>query len=348
MNLQNLQIYSYKFEDFSYIFEQNFSRKITYMLNEESHISVLLNESIEQLNPQDGKVYLDCTFGAGGHSRAILEKANCKVIALDRDSHTKQFADLLKEEFGERFIYINSKFSDLDEALQTAGINEVDGVLFDIGVSSMQIDTPRRGFSFQEDGPLDMRMSDEGISAEDFINEAKEEEIAGVIFRYGDERKSRQIASAIIRERTKKRITRTSQLANIILSVLGRSRDGIHPATRTFQAIRIYINDELNELKIALQKATKIIKDEGRVCVITFHSGEDVIVKDFFREISGYNQGVSRYLPSLEMQANHQFSDFELLTKKPILPNDFEIKNNIRARSAKLRVLQKKKKGLIH
>ncbi|MDX1948988.1 MAG: 16S rRNA (cytosine(1402)-N(4))-methyltransferase RsmH [Rickettsiales bacterium] len=318
------------------------------MQSEESHISVLLKETLEQLNPQDGKTYLDCTFGAGGHSRAILESANCRVIALDRDIHTKQYAEELKQEFGDRFIYLNSKFSDLDEALRSINVSEVDGILFDIGVSSMQIDTPRRGFSFQEEGPLDMRMSDDGLSAEDFINEAKEEEIAGVIFRYGDERKSRQIASAIIRERAKKRITKTTQLANIILSVLGRGKDGIHPATRTFQAIRIYINDELDELKIALKKATQFIKNEGRICVITFHSGEDIIVKNFFREISGYNSGVSRYLPSLETQANQHFSEFELVTRKPILPSDFEIKNNVRARSAKLRVLQRKKMSLIN
>ncbi len=350
--ITNMQIYNFKYEDFSYIFDNVYNkpsfRQINNRMNSEHHKPVLLEEILEYLRPKDGGVYLDCTFGAGGHTEAILESANCKVISLDRDHFTKIFADELKQKYGDRFEYVNCRFSELDEALDSLGVDKVDGILFDVGVSSMQIDTPRRGFSFQADGPLDMRMEDFGISAEEFINNAKEEELAGVIFRLGDERKSRLIANAIVRERAKKRITRTHELANIILSVMGRSRDGIHPATRTFQAIRIHINDELNQLKLGLQKATKRIKEEGRVCVISFHSGEDVIVKDFFRDVTGYAQGVSRYLPAPEMHGNSGVSEFELVTKKPVAASEEEVDFNVRARSAKLRVLEKRKVSYIN
>lgn len=345
IRIEDLHIFNFDYEDFGYIFERKNFNEVKKRMHE-FHKPVLLQETLEGLNIKDGGIYLDCTFGAGGHTRAILESANCKVIGLDRDTFTQKFADELKKEFSDRFIYINSRFSDLDEALDKAGIDKVDGVLFDIGVSSMQFDTPRRGFSFQADGPLDMRMESDGTSAEDFINNAPEEEIAGVIFKYGDEKKSRAIARAIIVARKEKKIERTTELAEIIKKAVGRYNDTIHPATRTFQAIRIYVNDELNQLKLGLQKAIKRIKDDGRVCVITFHSGEDVIVKEFFREISGYNQGVSRYMPIPTTPLANYLSEFEQVTKKPISASDEEINSNSRARSAKLRILQKIKHSI--
>ncbi len=343
IRIEDLHIFNFDYEDFGYIFERKNFTEVKKRMNEEFHRPVLLKETLEGLNIKDGGVYVDCTFGAGGHTRAILESANCKVIGIDRDAFTEKFADELKKEFPDRFAYVNSRFSDLDSALDSIKVDKVDGILFDIGVSSMQFDTPRRGFSFQLDGPLDMRMESDGNSAEDFINTATEEEIAGVIFRYGDEKRSRSIARAIIVERQEKRITRTAQLADIIKRSVGRYNDTIHPATRSFQAIRIHVNDELNQLKLGLQKAIKRIKDDGKVCVITFHSGEDVIVKDFFREISGYNQGVSRYMPLPSSTATNYLSEFEMLPKKPIAASEEETNSNPRARSAKLRILKKTK-----
>lgn len=343
LRIEDLHIFNFDYEDFGYIFERNNFTETRKRMNEEFHKPVLLKETLDSLNIKDGGVYLDCTFGAGGHTRAILESANCTVIGLDRDAFTQKFADELTKEFPTRFKYVNSRFSDLDTALDSINVDKVDGILFDIGVSSMQFDTPRRGFSFQADGPLDMRMESEGASAEDFINHATEEEIAGIIFRYGDEKKSRAIARAIIVARGEKKIERTTELAEIIKRSVGRYNDTIHPATRTFQAIRIHVNDELNQLKLGLQKATKRIKDDGRVSVITFHSGEDIIVKDFFREISGYNQGVSRYMPIPTTTAANYLSEFESVNKKPIAASDEETRSNPRARSAKLRVLKKVK-----
>jgi 16S rRNA (cytosine1402-N4)-methyltransferase len=307
----------------------------------DDHISVLLQETIDGLNPQDGKVYVDCTFGAGGHTKAILERADCTVIAIDRDPHTKVYADYYRKFYGDRLRYVSGRFSDLKQHLASLGIKKVDGVLMDIGVSSMQLDTPRRGFSFQNDGPLDMRMGDESKDAFQLVNFAAEEELAGVIYKYGDERRSRAIAKAIVNYRLSNgEITRTLQLADIIKKAVGRYDDTIHPATRTFQAIRIWVNDELAELEEALASAEEVLAEDGVLAVITFHSGEDAIVKNFINEKSGKRESFSRYSP-ISLVEPTVTATLKPISKKAIAPTDEEVKSNIRSRSAKLRLARK-------
>ncbi len=342
-----VNIQDFSLEDFSYIYEKPDSLKYFAAMNNEHHIPVLLKETLDLLEPKDGETYVDCTFGAGGHTKAILKCANCKVIAIDRDPHVKILADELKKEFGDRFIFVQNQFSNLDEVLQSLGIEKVDGIIMDLGFSSMQVDTPRRGFSFQADGPLDMRMSGDGMSAEDFINEASFEDLSNVIFKFGDEKRSREIARAIIREREKQKITGTLQLAEIIAKVSGGYSDGIHPATRSFQAIRIFINDEFDELKSVLQKAKDVLKENGRLVVITFHSGEATIVKDFFKIHSGHeSRGFSRYSPASVASRSSLPNELEIITHKPIAATDEEIEMNIRARSAKIRAAKKLAAGI--
>ncbi len=329
-------------DDYSYIYEKAETLRYFAQMNYEHHIPVLLKETLELLAPVDGGVYVDCTFGAGGHTAAILNSADCKVIAIDRDPQVKLLADDFKEKFGDRFIFSTARFSDIDEVLDTHGVDKVDGILMDLGFSSMQVDTPRRGFSFQFDGPLDMRMSCEGVSAEDFINGASEEDISDVLYRFGDERKSRIIARAICAARKKERITHTLQLAEIIASSVRGYNDDINPATRTFQAIRIFINEEFNELKSVLQKAKDRLKENSRMVVITFHSGEDLIVKDFFKTYSSSgNAGFSRYSPGSILATNSLPNELEIITHKPIAASQEEIEMNIRARSAKVRAAKK-------
>ena len=335
-------IADYSLDDYCYIYEKPDGLKYYSKMNFEHHIPVLLKETISLIEPRDGEVYLDCTFGAGGHTRAILESANCTVIALDRDANVKMLAAELKKEFGDRFIFENLRFSELDKALEKNGITKVDGILMDLGFSSMQVDTPRRGFSFQADGPLDMRMDNDGLTAEEFVNEFSEEEMANIIFKLGDEKKSRVIARTICEERKKQKITHTLQLAEIIAKATGHYNDSINPATRTFQAIRIFINNEFEELKSGLQKAKDKLKENGRLVVITFHSGEDVIVKDFFKTYSSAgNQGFSRYSPVSLSAQNAIPNELEIITHKPIAASEEEIEMNIRARSAKIRAAKK-------
>jgi 16S rRNA (cytosine1402-N4)-methyltransferase len=339
---KGIGITDYSFEDIDYIFNKPvFEKELNFM--KQDHTSVLLQESVQALNPVHGGVYVDCTFGAGGHTRKILESAECKVISLDRDPYTKKYADIIKSEYGDRFEYRNARFSNLEKILGLVNHPQVDGILMDFGVSSMQIDTPRRGFSFQHDGPLDMRMEDRGVSAEDFIATVSEEELAGIIFKYGDERKSRQIAKAIISERNKQAITTTLQLAKIISAAAKPYYDSIHPATRTFQAIRTYINEELNEIKQVLEVALRKLKPGGRLSVITFHSGEDKIVKQFMNDKAGKDsESFSRYMPIPE-DYRKKTAELKIVNKKPITPSDNELKRNIRSRSAKLRVAEKLK-----
>lgn len=326
-------------EDFDYIFDYLETPNDHNIMSKEDHISVLLSECLEGLNIKEGGIYLDCTFGAGGHTRAILQSGG-NVISIDRDPHTEKYAQELQKEFGDRFRYFNGKFSDLDKALLENGVDKVDGILMDLGFSSMQIDTPRRGFSFQYDGPLDMRMEDEGFNAEDFVNEANEEELAGVIFKYGDERKSRRIASMICKDRQIERITTTKQLSDIVAKAVGSYNDNINPATRTFQAIRMHVNNEINELEIGISKALKALKIGGRLAIITFHSGEDVLVKDFFKEKSGAKESYSRYMP-LPVDASEKPKELKFVNKKPITATKEELRSNPRSRSAKLRVAEK-------
>lgn len=280
------------------------------------HKSVMVNEVVEYLKPQDNHIYVDCTFGAGGYSRAILNAANCKIIAIDKDPEVSSFANKLREEVGEsRFAFFNQSFSEIIEVLRKLKIEKVDGMVLDLGVSSMQLDTDYRGFSFMHDGQIDMRMARNGISALDVINKMPEKELADIIYQYGDERNSRKIAKAIIEKRKIAPITMTSELRQIIHSV-SRKIGKIDSATKTFQALRIYVNQELEELTKLLEIIKDIIKSGGRIVVVSFHSLEDRIVKNFLRN----NKPI-----------------FEIMTKKVIQPSYEEVKKNPRARSAKLR-----------
>lgn len=248
------------------------------------HKPVLLKEMLENLSPKNGEVYVDGTFGAGGYTRALLESCNCTVYAIDRDPDVQIFAEKLANEFAGRINFIIGNFSDMAELLESKGVKNVDGIVLDIGVSSMQIDSPERGFSFSHDGPLDMRMGKHGKSAAYLVNEGEEKNIADIIYNYGGERMSRKIARAIVQARQIKPITRTSELAEIIRRTVRKYNDKIDPATRTFQAIRIWVNDELEELTKALEAAERILSPGGRIVVITFHSLEDSIVKNYLKE----------------------------------------------------------------
>lgn len=302
------------------------------------HYPVMLNEVLEHLSPKDGEVYVDGTFGAGGYSKAFLESTNCTVIAIDRDPAAMARANVLKENFGDRFIFVQGCFGDALELVKSAGYDQVDGFVLDLGVSSMQLDQAERGFSFRFDGPLDMRMdSSAEISATDIVNDTPEEDLANIIYKYGEERLSRRIAKKIVEVRGEEKIETTEKLADIIRSVVPRSpKDKIDPATRTFQALRIAVNDELGELERGLISAQGLLKEGGRLLVVSFHSLEDGIVKAFMYEKSGRRDNVSRHLPAQMDDA--PVPTITLPVRKAIDPTDAEIQQNSRSRSAKLRV----------
>ncbi|WP_020084923.1 16S rRNA (cytosine(1402)-N(4))-methyltransferase RsmH [Hyphomicrobium zavarzinii] len=301
------------------------------------HIPVLLADVVEQLQPVAGETYIDGTFGAGGYTRAILEAAPCRVIAIERDPTAFANGQALVAEFGGRLSLVPETFSNMEEAAASAGAERVHGVVLDIGVSSMQLDDPARGFSFLRDGPLDMRMSQNGPSAADVVNHMDEEDLANILFNLGEERRSRAIARAIVKARTEAPITTTKALAGIVERVLGRARgDEKHPATRTFQALRIHVNDELGELERALEAAERLLVPGGRLLVVTFHSLEDRIVKHFLQERSGKTAGGSRYLPAPSGPASAP--SFRIVNTRGFTPNKEETDANPRARSARLRV----------
>lgn len=301
------------------------------------HYPVMLNDVLAAIKPQDGEVYLDGTFGAGGYSRAILESADCTVIAVDRDPSVSQTADQLKVEFGERFIFLKGCFGDAVSLISQTKYKSIDGFVVDIGVSSMQIDQAMRGFSFKVDGPLDMRMDmTSGITAADIVNDYAEEDLANVIYQYGEERLSRRIAKRIVERRTDARIQTTLQLADIVRSVVPRSpKDKIDPATRTFQALRIAVNDELGELERGLDAAEILLHEGGRLVVVSFHSLEDGIAKAFLNERTGNMPNPSKYLPNITAEISPSFT---LIKRKAFTPSDIEIQENTRSRSAKMRV----------
>jgi len=296
------------------------------------HIPVLVRPVVEHLNIRDGGIYIDGTFGAGGYARAILAAADCKVLGLDRDKSAVANAFGLVDESGGRLTVAESRFSALDEAAENLGITAVDGVVLDLGVSSMQLDTAERGFSFRLDGPLDMRMEAQGPSAADVVAAASERTLADIIFTLGEERHSRAVARAIVRSRGDAPIRTTGQLADIVARVVHTRAGDIHPATRTFQALRLFVNDELGELARGLLAAERMLKPGGRLVVVSFHSLEDRIVKTFLAARAGTRAG-SRHLPEVAARP----ASFTILTKRPIGPDEAEVANNPRARSAKLR-----------
>jgi 16S rRNA (cytosine1402-N4)-methyltransferase len=300
------------------------------------HNPVLLEEVCECLSPREGGVYIDATFGAGGYTSAILNQAHCKVYAIDRDHQAEEIAGSLSSTFGGRFQFALGEFSKMHNLLPNIGL--VDGIVFDIGVSSMQLDQAERGFSFNKDGPLDMRMNRrQQLTAADLIATCPEEELADIIYKYGGERKSRRVANAIVQARTQSRIETTGQLAEIVLSALGNYKDDIHPATRTFQALRIVINDELNQLEAGLKSASNMVAIGGKIVVVTFHSLEDRIVKEYFNKLCGRVANINRHLPLLK--ENSIEPSFTLYNRKVIIPGINEVRNNPRARSAKLRAI---------
>lgn len=288
----------------------------------------MLQEVLTALKPQKGEVYVDATFGNGGYTKAILETADCKVIALDRDPTVKIRVNEFKNMYGDRFEFRAGQFGDFADLVP----ERINGAVFDIGVSSMQLDEAERGFSFSKEGALDMRMSQDGISAKDIVNSYDEEALADLIYQYGEERKSRQIAKRIAEYRQNKKIETTTELAEIIYSVIHKKFGEIDPATRTFQALRIAVNDELDELSRGLSGAANRLQKNGRLVVVDFHSLEDRIVKNFFKENGGKRIRVSKYAPEL-VQDEHLFVE----VSKVIMPTAEECGKNPRARSAKLR-----------
>jgi 16S rRNA (cytosine1402-N4)-methyltransferase len=300
------------------------------------HIPVLGAPALDFLNVRDGGIYIDATFGAGGYARAILGKADCKVIGIDRDPSAIASGEPLVQAARGRLTLIEERFSRLDAVARDAGVEAVDGVVLDLGVSSMQLDTAARGFSFRLDGPLDMRMGGDGPSAADVVARASERDLANIIFLLGEERHSRAVARAVVKTRAEAPIRTTAALADIVASVV-RSRPGdIHPATRTFQALRIFVNDELGELVAALHAAERILKPQGRLVVVSFHSLEDRIVKSFLSG-RGEARAGSRHAPERQAPA----ATFRVLTKRPIIADQDEVARNPRARSAKLRAAER-------
>jgi 16S rRNA (cytosine1402-N4)-methyltransferase len=300
------------------------------------HIPVLGRTAAEFLDVRAGGIYLDATFGAGGHSRLILETADARVIGIDRDpTAIARGADLVAAAGG-RLTLVEERFSALDRVVGDRGIGAVDGVLLDIGVSSMQLDEAERGFSFRHDGPLDMRMSRDGTSAADVVAHASERDLAAIIARLGEERHARAVARTIVAARDTAPIRSTAELAAIVARIVRAKPGEIHPATRTFQALRIFVNDELGELARALAAAERILKPGGRLVVISFHSLEDRIAKSFLAERATPRRG-SRHLPARAEPA----PSFRLLTRRPVVPDETESLANPRARSAKLRAAER-------
>jgi len=296
------------------------------------HVPVLARQVIENLKPRDGGVYVDGTFGAGGHTRAILQAADTRVLGLDRDQSAIAGGFALVEEAAGRLVLVEDRFSDLDAVARDQGHDAVDGILLDLGVSSMQLDEAERGFSFRHNGPLDMRMGGAGPSAADLVNAASGRDLASIISTLGEERFARPIARAIIKARDEAPITTTRALSDVVGTVLQQRPGEIHPATRTFQALRMFVNDELGELAAGLVAAERVLKPGGRLVVISFHSLEDRIVKTFLAE-RGATTGGSRHLPEVK----HAAPSFRVLTKRPVIADEAEVAANPRARSAKLR-----------
>ena len=308
-------------------------------MSDPRHIPVMAREVVDAIAPRDGGRYLDGTFGVGGYTTAMLDRAQCEVIAIDRDPEAIAAGQELARRYAPRLRLIEGRFGDMAELLSAEGVDDVDGVALDLGVSSMQFDQAERGFSFRASGPLDMRMEKRGRSAADIVNHADEGELADIFWRYGEERRSRKVAHAIVEQRAKKRIETTGELAEIVRRAVGpAARDESDPATRSFQALRIAVNDELGELERGLAAAEQVLAPGGRLAVVSFHSLEDRAVKQFVRERSGRVAAPSRHAPPGGHRREQSLRD---LTRRPVVPSEAEIAANPRARSARLRVAEK-------
>lgn len=299
-----------------------------------AHTPVLLREVLEAISPRAGAIYVDGTFGAGGYARAILEAAACTVYGIDRDPQAIAAATPLVRAHEGRLHLIEGCFGDMESLLSGHGVVRVEGIALDLGVSSMQLDVPERGFSFRYEGPLDMRMGRSAVTAADVVNGFPEAELADIIHRFGEERFARRIARAIVEARAETPITGTKQLAEIVRRAVRGKHDGIDPATRTFQALRIFVNDEMGEIERGLGAAERLLAPGGRLAVVSFHSLEDRPVKRFLAERSGEAPRPSRHAP--ERPSTHA-PTFRLLTRRAVRPGGSEIARNPRARSARIR-----------
>lgn len=303
------------------------------------HIPVMLREVLAQLAPRQDGVYLDGTFGGGGYATAILDTARCTLWGIDRDPDAIARGAAVAERFPGRLHLIQGQFGEMMALLSKAGVFLLDGIVLDLGISSFQIDEPERGFSFRGDGPLDMRMSKQGTSAADLVNTLPERDLADVLYELGEERASRRIAKAIVTARTEAPIETTGRLASIIRSVMPKDGSGMDPATRSFQALRIEVNDELGEIERALAAAAELLAPGGRLVVVSFHSLEDRIVKRFMNEIAGRAPGLSRHDP--RGLTDRPAALFRMLTTKALRPRTDETNINPRARSARLRAIER-------
>ena len=291
------------------------------MKSELTHHPVMVNEVLSHLKPKSSEIYVDCTFGQGGYSKKILENIKCKILAIDRDHESQKYAENLKKKYAENFILNIDKFSNLEKILKKNNIYKINGIILDLGISNTQLTDPTRGFSFQYDGPLDMRMckNETTSTALSIINEFNKSQLSDIFYYYGEEKNSKKIANKIIEFRKKKKITTTTDLVNLIKQVNTYKKK--HPATRVFQALRIFVNDELNELDITLKKSLIFLKKNSKIITVAFHSLEDRIIKSFFLE----NKDI-----------------LKIITKKPLYPSYQETKINPRARSARMRVAEVK------
>ena len=302
------------------------------------HVPVLLDAVIAALAPRDDAVYVDGTFGAGGYSQALLKAARCRVFGIDRDPEAVRRGGDVAERYRGRLRILEGRFGDMADLLAPVNNDPIAGVALDLGVSSTQLDTAERGFSFRFDGPLDMRMSAAGQSAADLVATMSESDLAGVIGAFGEERFARRIARAITEARRRQPIRRTLELAEIVRGAIPRPEPGQHPATRTFQALRIVVNDELGELDRGLAAAERLLAPGGRLAVVSFHSLEDRRVKDFLRKRSGTGPRASRHQPA---KAGSPPPSFSLLTRQAVRPSAAEIAHNPRARAARLRAAER-------
>jgi 16S rRNA (cytosine1402-N4)-methyltransferase len=302
-----------------------------------AHFPVLLQEVVTALLPRDSAVFVDGTFGAGGYAEALLKAAHCRVIGIDRDPEAVAEGGRLARRYDGRLTMLMGRFGDMQQLLAMHRILQVDGVALDLGVSSMQLDQAARGFSFRQEGPLDMRMEKAGVSAADLVNGLPEADLADIFWQFGEERHSRRLARAIVADRRRQPFTTTRQLAELARKIVPLAKDGIDPATRCFQGLRIAVNDELGEVGRGLAAAEQLLVPGGRVAVVSFHSLEDRLVKDFFRSRSGLATRPSRHAPAVAPLPPR----FRLLAKKPITASAAELLANPRARSAKLRVAER-------